>query len=436
MEPIQAQHYASVAEKVFSTGSMPAIDKRNYYTDKTWEGELLDTGPTFRVNEKGAVDKAGAIQVFHITGPIAKYDFCGSPGTQTFSQLLTAAYADETVKACLLWSDTPGGQVDGTENLAQTVKQRNKPVITYVDGMLCSAGYWIGSSADEIIVNGANNGFNATIGSIGTMCQFIDDSANLEKEGYKRHLVFADASSDKWGDFFAAQKGDYSAMKKTLNGINDSFLSAVKVNREGKLQLDKENVLSGKTYNANEAITYGLVDKKGDFGFAVKRAVTLSKKYSQQQKATMNTEATAFEKTLIAAEAASFQVVDGGFLLTEDQLNKIESTLKQQATVVATMTERVDTLQSSADASANSVQALADANNLNADLQKQLATLTTEKDTLAQQVADFNEGKSLFTNTKAPKGDKPEASEEEVLIDELAHNKLADSLGLGKPVTA
>jgi ClpP class serine protease len=47
---------------------------------------------------------------------------------------------------------------------------------------------------------------------------------------------------------------------ETLDPLNNEFLATVKSNREGKLNLAKENVLTGKTYVSKQAIEYGLID--------------------------------------------------------------------------------------------------------------------------------------------------------------------------------
>jgi len=340
IEPSAAMEYAGIAADLIRTGSMPGGDKRNFYSDRFG----LDLGPAFRVNDKGDMVKDGPVQVFKINYPIAKYDYCGDPGTQTMQQLIASADSDPTVKSIVLWLDSPGGQVDGTEALANTVKAVKKPVVAYTDGLLASAAYWIGSSANEIISQGSNNGWNETIGSIGTMAMWKDESGKYEKEGIKVHTVFATDSTDKWGNYFAAQKGDYTRLKQELDGLNNTFLDAVKSNRQGKINLDKENVLTGKTYNTKEALKYGLIDRIGNFQSAIKRSLSLSKK---QELNTM-----AFDKTLAVAKAESFSVIaegdtmqQGGFLISEEALNNIEAHVITAEESVSTLTGEKEALQ-------------------------------------------------------------------------------------------
>lgn len=393
MEPIAAQRYAEMAANMFLTG-VPVGDKRKMYSDSFG----LDFGSVFRVDEKGSLNKSGAVQVIHINYPIAKYDYCGDPGTQTLQQLVMAANADETVKSIVLWIDSPGGQADGTEDLANTIKASAKPVVAYTDQMMASASYWIGSAAKEVIAKGSNNGWNNTIGSIGTTVMWKDDREKMAKEGVKIHTVFATASKDKWGDYFEMMDGKYDKLIEQLDGYNESFLSAVQSNRAGKLNLEKENVLTGKTYNAKQALKFGLIDKIGTFEMAVKRSLQLSK---QQQLFKMeNNNTSPFQNTLVAAGAESFEVVDGGFLLTEENLNAIEAKLialnESVANVLTTSAQheaKIDELNAAIEANANTitekenkiVELEAEVARLKAGPAGSMSTTTKEEDEIGAQ---------------------------------------------------
>lgn len=218
----------------------------------------------------------GSTAVIGMSGPIMKYDNCGDPGTKTYSSLLEKAGRHPNIGSVIIVADSPGGTVDGTQDLANQVKNfkqtYNKPILTFVDGLMASAMYWVGSGSDEIIANNET----ATIGSIGTMLSFADVQPMWEKEGVKFHYITADASSDKNKDYMEARKGNYGLVKEKLNAINEIFLNSVKENRAGKLDLKKENVLTGKTYLAEDALSAGLIDCINTFEYAVSRVQALA----------------------------------------------------------------------------------------------------------------------------------------------------------------
>lgn len=269
MEPTQAEYWGNVAID-FLAGRIAGVPNQD--TRGMGRGYYF-----FRVDKESNISSSGPVQVIRLDGPIGKYDFCGSPGSQSMQQAVRAANQDNTVESIVLWIDSPGGQVDGTDNLAQEVKRSVKPVVAFADGMMASAAYWIGSSASEIVVDKANNGFNTLIGSIGTMASWIDRTEEFKSKGIKLHTVYATKSTHKGKMMDDANAGNYTDIIKMLDNVNESFLSAVQVNRSGKINLEKENVLTGQIYEGKDAIKHGLADRMGDFQFAVKRSLMLAK---------------------------------------------------------------------------------------------------------------------------------------------------------------
>lgn len=257
---------------------LPAYDSADENEEVAFKGShsIAYTGAVSYGSKYNPFEGAtpGSIAIIGMSGPIMKYDNCGDPGTQTYSRIINAAKANPNIVAAIIVADSPGGTVDGTVDLASAVKALNKlkPVVTFVDGLMASAMYWVGSEGSEIIANNAT----ATIGSIGTMIAFADVQPKMEKDGYVFHYITADASSDKNKEFLDTRQGNYDALKLKLNSINDEFLSSVKDNRKGKLDLKNENVLTGKTYLADDALANGLIDHIGSFDFAIERARALA----------------------------------------------------------------------------------------------------------------------------------------------------------------
>ena len=271
---------AGLVHRVLSGEPIHAFDDNGNVEEVAFKG-------AFCISPEGAVSyssrynpfqeaQPGSTAIIGMSGPIMKYDNCGDPGTKTYASLIDKAGRHPNINSVIIVADSPGGTVDGTQDLANQVKSFkqnfNKPILTFVDGLMASAMYWIGSGTDEIIANNET----ATIGSIGTMLSFADVQPMWEKEGVKFHYITADASVDKNKDFQDARAGNYKLVKEKLNAINDIFLSAVKDNRAGKLDLKNENVLTGKTYLAQDALAAGLIDSINTFEYAVSRAQALA----------------------------------------------------------------------------------------------------------------------------------------------------------------
>jgi protease-4 len=219
------------------------------------------------------------IRVMGVSGPLMKADQeCGPRGLMSLANDLQRASRDPEISAVLLRIDSPGGQVFGTQSVVDGIKAcqaAGKPVVALCeDGLMCSAGYWIGSAANTIIATHET----CTIGSIGVMASWMDAQPHFEKLGVVFHEVYAEQSTEKNADFAAAAKGDYKAVKANLTSIAGGFLGAVRTHRGSRLDaklFDKSGASAGKTFYASQAGEIGLIDAIGSFQDAIGECVRL-----------------------------------------------------------------------------------------------------------------------------------------------------------------
>jgi protease-4 len=270
IEESQASVYADLLHNaIYIDKKMDAVlnqDKRNGYYE-TYQ----------RVDANANPVSNGPVQLIRVEGALMKNDNCFSAGMESLQQAVRAANLDDTVLSIVLLIDSPGGTVDGTDNLAREIKNSAKPVVAFVNGMMCSAAYWIGSSASTIICDDANDGYNATIGSIGTMCMWKDTTKADEASGVKTNIVTATKSTNKIAKYQEIKAGNYERLIKELDNLNETFLSAVQTNRGDKLNTSDAGVLSGETYDAKAALKVGLIDKIGSLPLAIKTSISLAK---------------------------------------------------------------------------------------------------------------------------------------------------------------
>ena len=238
--------------------------------------EVEDQPQPFAVSTIGGVwneyDEAprGSVAVIPVIGELMKYSqFCGPVGMKTIGNRIKEADNHENIDAIVLMIDSPGGTVDGTEALANIVKETSKPIVSYIDGMMCSAALWIGTSADKVIASTPND----EIGSIGVMISFADVQPYWEKQGVKFHRIRAEQSKDKNEVFYQALEGKYDLIKKDmLNPLADAFIEAVKSNRPESTS-DQH---TGKVFFAKDVIG-SLIDEIGSLDHAVEVALSLVK---------------------------------------------------------------------------------------------------------------------------------------------------------------
>ncbi len=370
----------------------------------------------------------GSTALIPISGPIMKEDYCGAVGTATMASWIKMADATKNISSIILQIDSPGGEVSGTQQFAEAIKAVKKPVLAFVDGMMCSAALWIGSAADEIMCSTAND----IVGSIGTMMSFADYRASLEAQGVKLHEIYADKSKDKNGIFKAALAGDYTPLKEQLlNPLNDAFIGAVKTNRAGKFDARTENIFTGKTYMAKDAIKNGLADSIGNFDAALSRVTELAKassKSTNTNQETMKIKSTwkgimaaitkgtgieANEETIITAENA--EIMNASLETAARELVDAQEKLTTANAAIATLTTEKGVLDASV-----------------VKLQGEKLALEGEKTTLTAEVAKLGKTPAVQTPIPAKTGADLEADKKEanakVVVTTDAHNEMAKQL--------
>jgi len=272
----------------------------------------------------------GSVAVIPIRSEILKYDQpCGPRGTQSILTDVKSADQNPNIKSILLVVDSPGGQVTGTDLLADAISNSTTPVVAYIEGIAASAAYWIISGASKIIASSDLD----RIGSIGTMLMVEDLKPALEAQGVKFHEVYASLSVDKNKDFNQVLDGNYEAYQKNvLDVINNKFLSSIKTNRPAV----EDSTLTGKIYFAPEAIALGLIDEIGSLDHAISLFDSLAneKNIKSTNHETKNPEPMKIKMTWKAIQ--SFFKMDPASLdaqeLTEERIQQIND---QLATVTA-----------------------------------------------------------------------------------------------------
>lgn len=331
------------------------------------------------------------IGILPVVGPMMKEDFCGWFGTASLRNELAKMKSSQSIKAVIMYMDSPGGTVDGTEALANEYEAtgKSKETITIIDGMMCSAGYWAGSPGGTIIATNKTD----IIGSIGTMISFYDRTDYMEEMGLVLREYYATKSKDKNKDFREARGGDGKLIVQTLlDPLNDVFLNAVKKYRGDKL--DEKETLTGKTFLAERSLELGLIDKIDTMDNVLGSLLQKHKSNS----IIMSNKWTKFK--------AFFGFKDDEKLeMKEEHLDKGESLVAENETLQA----RVKDLETAAAADKEKITAF----------DAQLQTLTTEKNTAEGKVVTLTAEVERLGKldagriTTPPDADAPKQSAEE-----------------------
>ncbi|MES2810026.1 MAG: S49 family peptidase [Bacteroidota bacterium] len=199
----------------------------------------------------------GRIAVMSITGVLMHYGGACSYGAVDYATRIDAYRMDDTISGLIIKGDGPGGQVQGTKTLRESLESfaKVKPVILLVDdGNIASALVWALSPATEIYASNAI----CQVGSVGVMACFMDVRKAMEKQGISEVVIYAPQSVDKNKDHQDALDGKPQAVREKLRFLCEAFMADVADSRGEKLTSDEWN--TGKMFFAADAQRIGLID--------------------------------------------------------------------------------------------------------------------------------------------------------------------------------
>jgi protease-4 len=185
--------------------------------------------------------------------------------------------ANDKKKGVILDFNTGGGQVAGITEFVQAVRAvaQKKPVIASVT-FCASAGFWVGSQANEIHMR---PGPVSAIGSIGTMYIHINRAKALAQAGLTPELFRSTGSDDKnrQNDIEELDEATRADIQRALDDSNKAFKADVRIGRGSKIK--SGSVYTGKVYTTQDAIKEGLADRQADLTTSYQRVLQLSKNY-------------------------------------------------------------------------------------------------------------------------------------------------------------
>ena len=207
---------------------------------------------------------APIVPVIRLTGMIA-----ASSGPRrglsmaAMAPLIDKAFETKGAKAVALAINSPGGSpvqssliYDRIRHLSQ---ENNIPVITFVEDVAASGGYWLACAGDEIYVNGAS-----VLGSIGVVSAGFGFEGAIEKLGVTRRIYTAGKRKVMLDPFQPEHKEDIEHLKALQQDIHNQFTNLVRSRRGTKLNAPEDDLFSGAFWTGEKAIELGLADKIGE----------------------------------------------------------------------------------------------------------------------------------------------------------------------------
>ena len=203
------------------------------------------------------------VAVIPITGPIFRYanlftEISGATSTSVLATDIQTALDNPYVRGIVLDIDSPGGEATGINELANLIRAGRsvKPIKAYAGGLMASAAFWLGSAADEVIVDET-----AMLGSIGVVMSYLDTTERDAKAGVRRVEIVSSASPDKRLD--PATEDGRNKVQSVVDGLAELFVSAVASNRNTTTEKVLSDFGRGGVLIGRAAVEAGMADRIG-----------------------------------------------------------------------------------------------------------------------------------------------------------------------------
>lgn len=189
-------------------------------------------------------------------------DISGPQGTSTdqFTQQLRQAVSDPGVQAIVIDVDSPGGSVEGVEELAQEIyNARKQKKITAVSNCLCaSAAYYLAAQASELVASPSS-----LTGSVGVYCTHADMSKADEMSGAKFTMISYGAHKTEGNEYEPLSDDARAHMQDMVDTYGLMFEKAVARGRGVALADVQKKFGQGRVFPAQQAVKLGMADRVG-----------------------------------------------------------------------------------------------------------------------------------------------------------------------------
>ncbi|HSY50405.1 MAG TPA: S49 family peptidase [Thermoanaerobaculia bacterium] len=207
---------------------------------------------------EGVTKREGGVAILEVSGPIFPEanlftQISGATAIEDLSLDFNAALSDRSISSILMIFRTPGGNIVGVNEFVNMVyaARGTKPIVAYVPEMACSAGYWIASACDEIVLDAT-----AEVGSIGMI-------GRGGKERQNESVVTVKSKRAGKKNLDPGSEAGKAALKATVDYAEGVMVASIARNRsmtEEAVTAEEGGILMGQA-----AVDGGLADHLGSF---------------------------------------------------------------------------------------------------------------------------------------------------------------------------
>ena len=173
------------------------------------------------------------------------------------------AFGYPRLAAVALSINSPGGSAVQSARIADRIRalgeEKGVPVLSFVDDIGASGGYWLACAGSEIFVHPAS-----ILGSIGVIFAGFGFDGALQRLGVERRVHALGERKGMLDPFQPEKPEDVETLRTMQEDIHRVFIEWVRERRGGRLQEEGNDLFSGKVWTGRQAVDLGLVDGFGE----------------------------------------------------------------------------------------------------------------------------------------------------------------------------
>jgi capsid assembly protease len=226
------------------------------------------------MSERRDYENQNGVGIVRIDGVLARranlfMQISGGTSTELALSQFRAALHDREAASILLVIDSPGGTVDGTQELAETIyaSRGQKPISAVALGTIASAAYWIGAAADQLYLASDTT----VVGSIGVVATHVDVSQAERNLGIKTTEIAAGRYKRIASPYAPLTQEGRASMQDMVDQIYTAFVHDVATFRGRSVEQVLSDMADGRIFLGAKALDAGLAD-----GFAQEQDVLVA----------------------------------------------------------------------------------------------------------------------------------------------------------------
>lgn len=181
--------------------------------------------------------------------------------TWFFGQQLLDVFKNPEISGIILAIESYGGSSNITYAIFSQIKTLKnyykKPVVTFIDNVAFSGGYYIACAGDYIV---ASHG--ALVGSVGVRMGLTDYTKKDEKDKIKYTFIKSAQCLDLFSSHTKTEPGTHKMILDNISYMYNKFINDVLSSRP-KAKYNRSAWQEAQLISAPKALSYGLIDQIG-----------------------------------------------------------------------------------------------------------------------------------------------------------------------------